>query len=169
MTNFRKGNISGGPVVWYVNNVFSLIDRWDNLATPLSDRRFVLRLPVGPVDEGFYDRIDEYLVPRATPIRPFFWVDTGAETTLIGGRLAKWLELRLDGKPIDVSLPGGRILSAVRTEVRVNLGDDWPILPCVVPWPLEANIRTQNLLGMEGLLERHIFCIARNEMHLFRR
>jgi hypothetical protein len=53
--------------------------------------------------------------------------------------------------------------------VSVFLAGKWFVVPCIVPFPLDGSVPVDNLLGMGGILDGHLFCMAREELVLFRR
>ena len=151
---------------WRISREFTRIEAWRNVARVRDrEKRFLLRLGVGPVDEARYliGRAGRLLGPREPKVEEFTF-DTGAEVTLITRPLA--LELGLDEGPIvRLLLPKGS-MNVRLSKIRLDIGDAWLDVPCVVP--IRARADHQNLLGMEGLFGRHMFCVARNELHLFR-
>ena len=143
--------------------------QWKNLEGTRPRERFVLRTALGPVDENLHYVKGNARIVLHGVIEADLLLDTGATRTVISGGIAHELGLPVHGKPVEVRLGGGETGWFVPAEVYVAIGTNWRKVRCLVPCPIDAGECSGNLLGMEGLLDRHIFCLADDELHLFRR
>ena len=78
-----------------------------------------------------------------------FLLDTGATETLVSARIAKCLRLPSFGA-IEVGLADGRTSLCFKSRVSIFIGGKWLVVPCIIPYPLDASARAANLLGMGG-------------------
>jgi predicted aspartyl protease len=98
-----------------------------------------------------------------------FLFDTGATRTLVSADIASELNLPTDGQPIEVLVAGRNRALFLRAKVCLCIGSNWHEVDCYVPYPVDVTRPTRNLLGMDGLLADHLFCLGYDELHLFRR
>ena len=142
-------------------------DSQRRLDRPAEPHHF-LRLPVGRADENLVFTKGTSQVFMGTSVEDDFLLDTGADVTLVSGRIASRLKLTLH-EPSRIGLAGDSSSPCFQSEVCLNLGGKWLFVPCFVPYPIDPNSSTQNLLGMAGLLDQHMFCLSMDELVVFRR
>jgi hypothetical protein len=168
MANFIEQDLGDGTRACHVDPVFRPVGRWCSHPERGVGVQFFLRLAVGPADETLLYKKDSTQVLLGRSIEDDFLFDTSATTTLISGRIARRLKLPLLGA-IKVERAGDFASLCLASEVSLNLGGNWFVVPCLVPYPVDPSAQVVNLLGMRGLLDEHIFCLARDELVAFRR
>ena len=127
----------------------------------------IIRVLAGPTREQSIFRDDARGVwfPLDV-IEQDFVLDTGAQVSLISGRVARRLELPQDS-PVELRVVGGAIVAGVSTEINVCIGDNWYTVPCLVRHPVERTDYMPNLLGMRGILSRFKILVASEQAVFF--
>ena len=107
-----------------------------------------VQTPFGPLAEPFVD----CRVHTPHGLVPFrFFLDTGADVTMLSPSAASFIGLRTEGAPmINVRGIEGGGISASLTEITLRLGDVDVTVPCLV----SPNDDTPYLLGRAGIFDR---------------
>lgn len=135
-----------------------IVAKWRNLAGPESDQRFLLELTVAASSER-----EGILQETAT-----FVLDTGSDITIVSPSLALVLGLR-NRALVHVQRSDGTAEPMHAGEIKIMVGDQWVLLPCLIPNSPSSGEEMQNLLGMKGLLDKYVIQFDRSELCLLRR
>lgn len=94
-----------------------------------------------------------------------FLFDSGAYITYISRQLADSLALPRDcPRTIGYGVGKNRIIG-YRSRLRLRFAGRTVAIPCVFP---AIALDEENLIGMRGLLESHLFVFSAREFHMFR-
>jgi hypothetical protein len=140
-----------------------LIGHWQNAA--LSVRRhkeFILPLDLGPDDDSCY--LHGALVSEVPITDRTFVFDTGANLTLIQHEVAAMLQLQPTGAPEEIGTAGPSPVRCTPSRMRIRTLAGWIPIPV---WIRPEGDLGSSLLGMTGLLDRHVFCLSQEHLYVF--
>lgn len=155
---------------WTVDSVYQYAAKWPNRERLFSSSRFSLDLAVvratGNSEQFHRSRyFDDPIVLGGVAVEKFV-LDTGTSITLITKALAERLDLPVETQPRTAQFIDGQLMTVVGSEILINVGSKWVRTLCAIP--VDASV-SENLLGLNGLFDDHLFCVDRQSLHLFRR
>jgi len=142
--------------------------RFNNLASSASE--IALRIDLAAADLSAFYAVGNLRIPRPGKWQEDdFIFDIGAQKSVVCGGLALELGLDLYGETVKVETVRG-VVRVKESWFRINIGLDWVLLPCWVPWPVErATDADENLLGLAGLMEKYDILLTKEEVLFYRR